>query len=326
MLSNKLEQAKHTAVRRRKRASESASKPAKRANTHSPPHNKDALNQESTAGHQPETTPDQHSTAVRSLDSTPNHRVAAVRQVPAITGTVGLDLGNDGFERFFDDVPCPTQPDTVGPGHSTGDGLTPDAGSSSASEGYGIAQRKPARVTDESESEPDYDPSSLADFEEVVPGDLDAEVFMLYGPHRDAITVSEPKWSSNTNPIARAIVHPKSKLLYNRRAPGGDGWRVVTIVELSPHPAMDKFPVPFSSMYKSGPPENIKGNLAEIYKTKKSTDFFWATSLIYKPGKDNREQNKDGDDNWYAVKVDPASDLPTDPTTPREATAKKTRK
>ena len=98
----------------------------------------------------------------------------------------------------------------------------------------------------------------------------------------------------------------------------------MTIVELSPHPAMDKFPVPFTSMYKSGPPENIKGKLAEIYKTNKSKDFFWATSLIYKPGKDNRQQNND--DNWCAVKVDPASDLPVDPTTPRESKGKKTRK
>lgn len=321
LLQNKLEQAKHTTMRRKRKKETDANKPAKRASAPSPSNRDNTAGEGSTAV--PNTLGQQRATGdAHLLDSTHIPRVPAVRQVPVITGTAGLDTGH-GIERFLDDSSPATQLSPDARVRETGDGLTPDANNAGASRN---GRQKDAMSSPgdgiESESEPEYDPNSLADFEEVVGSDLDAGVFMLYGPQRNSIAIAEPKWSTNLNPIARAFVHPKSKLLYGRRAPGGDCWRVVTIVELSPHSAMEKFQVPFPETYKSGPPDKIKGSLVELVRTNKSKDFFWATSLIFKPGKENGDQASD----WAAVKVDPQKDLPGEPAGQRVATGKKTRK
>lgn len=139
-----------------------------------------------------------------------------------------------------------------------------------------LARNRRNRLSDDSEESEDS-PSIL--FDDVRPDDIEAGIYTLYGPNHRRTTCGD--WNSHESPVARALVAPPSRTLHGASAPVGH--RVVTIVELSPNPGMAKFDVPFQSVYKRGPPGQIRGNLASLVHGGIAKEFFWATSLIYRP-------------------------------------------
>ena len=141
----------------------------------------------------------------------------------------------------------------------------------------GDAPKATKRVTvdelsDSGESDSDQDP-----VEEPSASDVHDVIFTFYGPKKGS--VHDDGWNSFDIPVAKGRVMPPSTPLHGSKAK--NGYRVVKITQVSKHAGMEKFDLPFTETYTSGPVSQTRGNLASLFDMG-ATEFFWSVDLIYK--------------------------------------------